>query len=66
MMTRQNLIDRAQQDLRDIRQYFVDIAHHNQTTLPEDYVEPDPDGSVLSMAHALEKFVHVNSPVIGV
>lgn len=65
-MTKTKLIERARQNLSDVRQYFIDIAHHNLTTMPEDYVDPDPDGSVLQMAHGLERFIHAHEQVIDV
>jgi hypothetical protein len=64
MKTKQDLIQSARRTITEIQQYFAEAKTYNQNT--GDRVDPDPDGSVLRVAHALEQFVYRSEPIINV
>lgn len=66
MVTKQQILDRAKRQLNEVHQYFLDIEHWNSTNLPNDRIDPDPDGRLTQMAHSLEGFITNNSPIIEI
>ena len=58
MKTRNQLISTARKQRQEISQYLRDVTHWNNTRgKTEGMIDPDPDGSMERMAHALDRML---------
>lgn len=58
MKTREQIVNEAKKQLAEIRQYFNDVSHWNNTRgKKEGLIDPDPDGSMHRCQKALEEML---------
>ena len=60
MKTRQQILDNAKRQIREIDQYFVDVAYWNRVHPQEDQIDPDPTGSMASLRAALAEMLRID------